>query len=109
MAAIISEQNESEKNDNNRQKERSYMEALCNTLPIEKAKIEELNFSILFNPEDLKNVIHTHNQLLRNIESFESLQITQKKEIEDLKTTLNKELQKEQPNIKEITDKIVKQ
>ena len=73
MAAIISEHSEADKNDNNRIKEKFYTEALGNTLPIDRTKIEELNFSILFNPEDLRNIIHTHNQLLRNIESFEAI------------------------------------
>ena len=63
--------------------------------------------SIMLNPSDIKLVLNNHNNLISQIESFEAQNVKHKEEIEELKVTLSKELQKEQPNIKEITDRIV--
>ena len=47
--------------------------------------------------------------MLDDVFKFEKQCVDLKGEIDDLKITLEKELTKEQPNIKEITDRIVKQ
>ena len=76
---------------------------------IPKEYISNINSSMLMSPENLKQVLENHNELIVELQKFEKQAINYKKEVDSLKTTLEKELQKEQPNIKEITDQIVKQ
>jgi len=53
--------------------------------------------------------LQQHNSLIEEIAAFEHNNTELKQEITSLKQTLNRELAKEQPNIKDITDKMVKQ
>lgn len=76
---------------------------------IDQGFISDICVSTMFNPVDMKQIMNNHNMLCQQIGTFDQHQIKLKQEIEDLKSTLSKELSKEQPDIKEITDKIVKQ
>ena len=49
----------------------------------------------MLNPPDIKQVILNHNTLLSQISTFEQQNIKHKEEIDELKETLSKELQKE--------------
>lgn len=62
----------------------------------------------MLNAADLKTVMKSHNTFIEDIENFEKDSMALRNEIDELKNTLNTQLSKEQPNIKEITDKIVK-
>ena len=57
--------------------------------------INEICSSIMLNPPDIKQVILNHNTLLSQISTFEQQNIKHKEEIDELKETLSKELQKE--------------
>ena len=71
-------------------------------------QISQLGFSTLLSPQDLVKMLNNHNKLLEDIQRFEESQTNMHDEVDGLKKTLQDELAKEQPNIKEITDKIVK-
>ena len=58
-------------------------------------------------PNELKEMVQNHNKLLENLQKSDNEQANLKTEIEELQSTLNKELSKEQPNIEEITKKMV--
>lgn len=95
--------------DQNRQKEKQIIRMLSEAKPIETSFVQEVSFSALFNPTELRGLIHSHNDLFSQLLKFETQAKSYKSEIDGLKQTLDKELTKEQPNIKEITDRIVKQ
>ena len=76
---------------------------------IDQQYISDCCFSTLINPHDIKEILKNHNDMLKDIKKFEDSSISFKKEIDALKTTLNNELQKEQPDIDKFTQRIVKQ
>ena len=53
--------------------------------------MESLNFSCLLKPEDLRNVLQSHNGILRNLKQFEDEAIQIKKQKEELQEQLNKQ------------------
>ena len=63
----------------------------------------------MINPSELKTVLSNHNSMIEDIEKFERDNSELAREVTELKNTLSDELGKEQPNIKEISDRIVKQ
>lgn len=89
--------------------ERELIELLCQKAEIEQSYINECCFSTLINPHDVKEILKNHNEMLAEMKKIEENAQQQKSEIDNLKTTLNNELQKEQPDIDKITQRIVKQ
>lgn len=89
--------------------ERQLIELLSQKEEIEKAYISDCCFSTLINPHDIKEILKNHNELLADIKKFDESNRQFKSEIDSLKTTLNNELQKEQPDIDKITKRIVTQ
>jgi len=71
-------------------------------------EISDIQFSVILTASDLRAVMNNHNVLLSDIETHKRNSTESKEEITGLRLTLDKELTKEQPNIKEITDRIVK-
>jgi hypothetical protein len=76
---------------------------------VANADLVDLSCSALLSSNDIKSVVANHNEMISELQKFESDNADLKREIDGLKETLDKELEKEQPNIKEITDRIVKQ
>jgi hypothetical protein len=76
---------------------------------VDDRKIDQVTYSAMLNPQEIKGVLLNHNLMIQDIDKFEKENNDLNKEIQDLKQTLSNELSKEQPNIKEITDRIVKQ
>ena len=89
--------------------ERELIELMSQKAEIDQQYISDCCFSTLINPHDIKEILKNHNDMLKDIKKFEDSSISFKKEIDSLKTTLNNELQKEQPDIDKITQRIVKQ
>lgn len=81
---------------------------MCQKAEIDQQYISDCAFSTLINPHDIKEILKNHNEMYKEIKKFEDSSIAFKSEIEQLKTTLNNELQKEQPDIDKITQRIVK-
>ena len=46
--------------------------------------MESLNFSCLLKPDDLRNILQSHNGILRNLKQFEDEAIQTKKQKEEL-------------------------
>ena len=70
-------------------------------------QVNDIKFSTMVKPDELKVIVQNHNSLIENLQSSEKEQASLKLEIEELQQTLNKELSKEQPNIQEITERMV--
>ena len=84
------------------------IDLLCSKNPVDPEVLQELCFSTLLSPHDLRAVLKNHNTILGEIDSFQKRAGEAQTETDELKKTLEKELAKEQPNIKEITDRRVK-
>lgn len=46
--------------------------------------MESLNFSCLLKPDDLRNILQSHNDILKNLKQFEDETIETKKQKEEL-------------------------
>lgn len=49
--------------DQNRQKEKQIIRLLSEPNPIEQAFVQEVTFSALFNPAELRGMVQSHNEL----------------------------------------------
>lgn len=71
--------------------------------------IQDIHFSVLLESHDMRQALQVHNQMIEDKVQLDKQNQDLKNEIEELKQTMHKQLEMEQPNVKEITDKMVKQ
>lgn len=91
------------------EKEKIVVEMLCADSETAPDQIEAVNFSVLMSPLQLRDVLESRNALILSLAKKDQDAAQKLTEIADLKSTLEHELSKAQPNIKEIVDKQVSQ
>lgn len=64
--------------------------------------LDQVNFSVLLTPPQIKQVLEGHNEVLQQIAKKENEAKESAAEMSKLKLTLDEQLSKEQPNIGEI-------
>ena len=109
MEKILSGADEDQDQANTQSSERELIEFLSQKNEIDQGYINDCCYSTLLNPHDAKEILKNHNDMLMDKKKLEENEVQFRHEIDQLKTTLNKELQKEQPDIEKITQLRVKQ
>jgi hypothetical protein len=78
-----------------------------NLIPDERIKL--LNFSVLFCPDDLRSIAYSLNELKLTLNRKEEANQALELHVENLKSDLERELGKEVPDIKGISERIAQE
>ena len=71
--------------------------------------LNSINFSTLVSANDLRQVLHIRNKQLHMIKKAEMDSLEQSKEIDQLKQAFEQHLKKEQPNMIQMQERLIKQ
>lgn len=74
-----------------------------------ESDLNSINFSTLFSANDLRQVLHIRNKQLHMIKKAEMDSLEQSKEIDQLKQAFEQHLKKEQPNMIQMQERLIKQ
>lgn len=104
----ILQSNTNEVNDT-KQFERIMIELMQSDKMASESDLNSINFSTLFSANDLRQVLSVRNKQLHMIKKSEMDALEQNKEIEALKLAIEQQLKKEQPNMIQMQERLIKQ